>query len=35
MKIIDIGPYAGAKASEKDASGRPIVQELKIGRAHV
>ena len=28
MKLIDIGPYAGAKASGNDASGRPIVMEL-------
>jgi len=28
MRLIDIGPYAGAKASGNDASGRPIVMEL-------
>ena len=28
MKLIDIGPYAGAKASGKDENGRPIVLEL-------
>ena len=28
MKLIDIGPYAGAKASGNDENGRPIVLEL-------
>lgn len=28
MKLIDIGPYTGAKASGKDERGVPIVQEL-------
>lgn len=28
MKLIDIGPYAGAKASGKDESGRALVYEL-------
>lgn len=28
MRLIDIGPYAGAKASGNDENGRPIVMEL-------
>ncbi len=28
MKLVDIGPYAGAKASGNDENGRPIVLEL-------
>ncbi len=28
MRLIDIGPYAGAKASQRDETGRPVVQEL-------
>ena len=28
MRLIDIGPYLGAKASGKDETGRPIIQEL-------
>lgn len=28
MRLINIGPYSGAKSANPDASGRPIIQEL-------
>lgn len=28
MRLINIGPYTGAKSANKDASGRPIIEEL-------